>query len=416
MATTTMSKKPVGASATGVKKAKEFSFLWTGKNSRQKDVKGEIRATSENDARLQLRRQGILIKDIKKKRGGTKRITHKDLAVFTRQLATMMKAGVPLLQSFEIVAKGNPNPSVSKLLYDIKATIEGGESLEAAFSKHPKHFNPLYCNLVGAGEAAGILEDVLDRLAVYQEKSVALKAKIKSALFYPSAVVGAAVIITAVIMIFVIPAFKDVFASFGAQLPAPTLLVMAISDFTVKYFWAIALAIGAMIYLFFQAHRRSEKLRNWIDRMILKVPVFGDLIEKAVLARWARTLSTMFAAGVPLVESLSSVAGAAGNFVYQEATFKVQNEVSSGTSLTDSMANTDVFPNMVLQMTAIGEESGSLDKMLAKVAEFYEEEVDNAVAAISSLLEPMIMVVLGTLIGGIVIAMYLPIFKLGSAV
>lgn len=406
-------KKPT---MTRPKRPKDYSFTWTGKSPRNKDIKGEIRATSENDAKLQLRKQGITVRTLKKKRGGGKQITQKDIAMFTRQLATMMKAGVPLLQSFDIVAKGNANANVSKLLYDVKTTIEGGESLENAFAQHPKYFNALYCNLVGAGEAAGILEEVLDRLAIYQEKSVALKSKIKSALFYPSAIIGAAVVITAVIMIFVIPAFKTVFASFGAELPAPTLFVMAISDFMVANWYLIFGGMGALFYLFVHAYRRSEAMRNTIDRLILKVPVFGELIEKAILARWSRTLSTMFAAGVPLVESLSSVAGAAGNHVYAEATYKIQAEVSTGTSLTDAMTNTDLFPNIVVQMTSIGEESGSLDKMLAKSADFYEAEVDDAVSAISSLMEPMIMVVLGVLIGGIVIAMYLPIFKMGAAV
>lgn len=410
---TAPNKKP---SIVRPKRAKDFSFSWTGRNQRKKEVKGEIRATSENDAKLQLRKQSITVLTMKKKRGGGRKITQKDIAMFTRQLATMMKAGVPLLQSFDIVARGNSNANVSKLLYDVKSTIEGGESLESAFAQHPRYFNQLYCNLVGAGEAAGILEEVLDRLAIYQEKSVALKGKIKSALFYPSAIIGAAVIITAVIMIFVIPAFKTVFANFGAELPAPTLVVMAISDFMVSNWYIIFGGLAAVIYVLIHAYRHSEPMRNTIDRLILKMPVFGALIEKAILARWSRTLSTMFAAGVPLVESLSSVAGAAGNHVYSVATFKIQAEVSTGTSLTDAMTNTDLFPNIVVQMTSIGEESGSLDKMLSKSADFYEAEVDDAVSAISSLMEPMIMVVLGVLIGGIVIAMYLPIFKMGAAV
>lgn len=412
MATTAMKKNVNSAS----KRPKDFSYLWTGKNNRNKGVKGEIRASSENDAKLQLRKQSISVLTLKKKRGGGSKITSKELSMFTRQLATMIKAGVPLLQSFDIVAKGNTNSNVSKLLYDIKTTVENGETLEAAFAEHPRYFNKLYCNLVGAGEAAGILEEVLDRLAVYQEKSVALQSKIKSALFYPSAIIGAALVITAIIMIFVIPSFKTVFASFGAELPAPTLFVMAISEFTVAYWYLILGAMVASFYIFVETYRRFEAMRNTIDRLILKVPVFGALIEKAILARWSRTLSTMFAAGVPLVESLSSVAGAAGNHVYSVATYKIQAEVSTGTSLTDSMTNTDLFPNMVVQMTSIGEESGSLDKMLAKAADFYEAEVDDAVTAISSLMEPMIMVVLGVLIGGIVIAMYLPIFKMGSVV
>lgn len=410
-----MATAVMGKSATKAK-PKDSSFLWTGINVRGRSVKGEVRAVSENDAKLQLRKMGVTTKTLKKKRGGGKSITQKDIALFTRQLATMMRAGVPLLQSFEIVARGNSNANISKLLYDVKQSIEGGESLEAAFSQHPRYFNKLYCNLVGAGEAAGILEEVLDRLAIYQEKSVALRGKIKSALFYPSAIIGAAVVITAVIMIFVIPAFKAVFESFGADLPAPTQIVMNMSDFMVDNWYIVFGILGAVIYSVIELHHRSEPVRNMVDRMILKMPIFGALIEKAILARWARTLSTMFAAGVPLVESLGSVAGAAGNHVFLVGTKSIQSEVSTGTSLADAMEDSDLFPNMVLQMTAIGEESGALDKMLSKIADFYEAEVDDAVAAISSLMEPLIMVILGVLIGGIVIAMYLPIFKMGSAV
>jgi type IV pilus assembly protein PilC len=328
----------------------------------------------------------------------------------------MMKSGVPLLQSFDIVGRGHSNPAVGKLLLDIKADVETGSSLSQAFRKYPLQFDALYCNLVAAGEQAGILDALLDRLATYKEKILAIKSKIKSALFYPIAVIVVAFVITAVIMIFVIPAFKDVFKSFGADLPAPTLMVIAMSDFFVAYWWAIFGIIGGSIYGFFEAWKRSEKVQMAMDRILLRVPVFGDIIRKSVIARWTRTLSTMFAAGVPLVESLDSVGGAAGNFVYKVATKQIQSEVSTGTSLTSAMQNVNLFPNMVTQMVAIGEESGALDSMLSKVADFFEQEVDDAVEAMSSLMEPMIMVVLGTLIGGMVVAMYLPIFKLGAVV
>jgi type IV pilus assembly protein PilC len=328
----------------------------------------------------------------------------------------MMKAGVPLLQSFDIVGKGASNPAVAKLLMEIKTDVETGSSLASAFRKYPLHFDALFCNLVAAGEQAGILESLLDRLAVYKEKILAIKSKIKAALFYPIAIIAVAFIITAVIMIFVIPAFKQVFTSFGADLPAPTLLVMAISDWFVAYWFIIFPVIGAGIYGFLEGWKRSLAVQIAMDRMMLKLPVFGDLVRKSAIARWTRTLSTMFAAGVPLVEALDSVGGAAGNYVYATATKQIQQEVSTGTSLTVAMQNANVFPNMVLQMCSIGEETGALDAMLSKVADFYEAEVDDAVEALSSLMEPMIMVVLGTLIGGMVIAMYLPIFKMGQAV
>jgi len=345
-----------------------------------------------------------------------KRIKPKDLAIFTRQLATMMKAGVPLLQSFDIVGRGNANASVTKLLNDIRTDVETGTSLSAAFRKFPMYFDNLYCNLVEAGEAAGILEQLLDRLAVYMEKTEAIKSKIKSALMYPTAVVVVAFVVVTIIMIFVIPAFKSVFTSFGADLPAPTLLVIAISEFFVKYWWLIFGVIGGGAYFFFQAWRRSEKMQMFMDRLLLKVPIFGVLVEKSVIARWTRTLSTMFAAGVPLVEALDSVGGASGNMLYAQATEKIQQEVSTGTSLTVAMGNANLFPTMVLQMCAIGEESGSLDHMLGKAADFYEAEVDDMVAGLSSLMEPIIIVFLGTIIGGIVVSMYLPIFKLGQVV
>jgi type IV pilus assembly protein PilC len=328
----------------------------------------------------------------------------------------MMKSGVPLLQAFDIVGRGHANPAVAKLLLDIKADVETGSSLSQAFRKYPLYFDALYCNLVAAGEQAGILDTLLERLATYKEKILAIKSKIKSALFYPISIIVVAIVITAVIMIFVIPAFKEVFKSFGADLPAPTLIVMAISDFFVAYWWAIFGILFGGVYAFFEAWKRSEKVQMAMDRLLLRLPIFGDIIRKAVIARWSRTLSTMFAAGVPLVESLDSVGGAAGNYVYKAATKQIQGEVSTGTSLTNAMTNVNLFPNMVTQMVAIGEESGALDSMLSKVADFFEQEVDDAVEAMSSLMEPIIMVVLGTLIGGMVVAMYLPIFKLGAVI
>lgn len=397
---------------------KEVNYSWEGTDKKGKRLKGDMKATGEAFVKATLRRQGINVIKVKKQsrfQGGGK-VTDKDVTLFTRQLATMMKSGVPLLQAFDIVGKGHSNPAVAKLLGDIKADVETGSSLSQAFRKYPLYFDALFCNLVGAGEQAGILDTLLDRLATYKEKILAIKSKIKSALFYPISIIVVAFIITAVIMIFVIPAFKELFSSFGADLPAPTLIVMAISDFFVSYWWAIFLSIGGSVWFFFYTWKRSEKMQATMDRLFLKIPLFGDLIRKATVARFARTLSTMFAAGVPLVEALDSVAGASGNYVYYQATKQIQSEISTGTSLTVAMQNSAVFPNMVLQMVAIGEESGALDSMLSKVADFYEAEVDDAVEALSSLMEPIIMVVLGTLIGGLVIAMYLPIFKLGQVV
>jgi type IV pilus assembly protein PilC len=405
------------AAAAAVKGPKEITFSWEGKDKAGKTIRGEVRAVSEAAVNATLRRQGIVVqkvKALKKKSGGS--VGSKDIALFTRQLATMMKAGVPLLQSFDIVSKGASNPAVAKLLVDIKTDVETGASLAAAFRKFPLYFDNLYCNLVQAGEAAGILETLLDRLATYQEKTLAIKSKIKSALFYPIAIIAVAFIITAVIMIFVIPAFKEVFTNFGADLPAPTLVVMAISDWFVAYWYIIFPVIGGSIYGFLESWKRSIGVQVFMDRLMLKAPVFGHLVRISTIARWTRTLSTMFAAGVPLVEALDSVGGASGNYVYAEATKKIKAEVSTGTSLTLAMQNTNVFPTMVIQMCSIGEETGALDGMLGKVADFFEQEVDDAVEALSSLMEPMIMVVLGTLIGGMVIAMYLPIFKMGQAV
>lgn len=406
----------VAAKTQQAQKAKEYSYAWEGKDKSGKLAKGEMRAPGEASVSAYLRRQGINVIKIKRLRTSSKAISDKDITLFTRQLAVMMKAGVPLLQTFDIVGKGHPNPSVARLLLTIKTDVETGSSLEQAFKKHPLYFNALYCNLIGAGEAAGILDSLLERLATYMEKTQALKSKIKSALFYPISIIVVAFLITAVIMIFVIPAFKELFEGFGANLPAPTLVLMGISDFFVTYWYLIFGGIGGGLYAFFYFWKRNKKMQNAMDRLLLKLPIFGELIRKATIARWTRTLATMFAAGVPLVESLDSVAGAAGNAVYFNATKAIQREVSTGSSLTAAMQNAEVFPSMVLQMSAIGEEAGSLDSMLSKVADFYEAEVDDAVAAISSLMEPIIMVVLGTLIGGMVIAMYLPIFKMGQVV
>lgn len=405
--------------ATSAKAAnvKDAVFEWEGKDRNGKQVRGEMRVAGENVVKAALRRQGVTPTKIKKRRmGSSKAIKPKDLAIFTRQLATMMKAGVPLLQAFDIVGRGNSNPSVTKLLNDIRTDVETGTSLSSAFRKFPMHFDNLYCNLVEAGETAGILDQLLDRLAVYMEKTEAIKSKIKSALMYPISVLIVAFVVTSVIMIFVVPSFKTVFASFGGELPAPTLAVISMSEFFVSYWYLIFGFLGGGTYFFLQAWKRDEKVQFFMDRLMLKMPIFGVLVEKSCIARWTRTLSTMFAAGVPLVEALDSVGGAAGNVVFLNATQKIQQEVSTGTALTAAMTNANLFPTMVLQMCAIGEESGSVDHMLGKAADFYESEVDDMVAGISSLMEPIIIVVLGVVIGGIVVAMYLPIFKLGQVV
>ncbi len=397
--------------------AKEFTFAWEGKDKAGKTVRGEMRAAGENMVQASLRRQGITVGKVKKQRaGGGGTVGEKDVALFTRQMATMMKAGVPLLQAFDIVSKGATNPAVARLLVELKTEVETGSSLAQAFRKYPLHFDALYCNLVAAGEAAGILEQLLDRLAMYKEKTLAIKSKIKSALFYPVSIVVVAIVITAVIMIFVIPAFKSVFSSFGADLPAPTLVVMSISDWTVANWYILFPALGGAVYAFLEAWKRSLAVQIFMDRLSLKLPIFGPLLKKAAVARWTRTMSTMFAAGVPLVEALDSVGGASGNYVFLQATIKIKSEVATGTALTVAMQNSGIFPPMVIQMCSIGEETGALDAMLSKVADFFEAEVDEAVEALSSLMEPIIMVVLGTLIGGMVVAMYLPIFKLGGAV
>ena len=405
------------AAAAAPKGAKDFVFEWEGKDRQGKAVRGETRAAGENQLQASLRRQGITTIRIRKRRMGRgKRIKPRDIALFTRQLATMMKAGVPLLQAFDIVGRGNSNPNVSRLLADLRADVETGTSLSAAFRKFPQQFSDLYCNLIEAGEAAGILESILERLATYMEKIEGIKAKIKSALMYPVAVILVAFIVVAVIMVFVIPSFKEVFSSFGAELPAPTRVVIAMSEAFVHHGLLMLGVLVAAGMGLARAWRLSPSLQRLTDQWVLRLPVFGPLVRKSIIARWTRTLATLFAAGVPLVEALDSVGGAAGNSVYREATTGIQHEVSSGVSLTHAMSQSRVFPTMVLQMCAIGEESGSLDHMLGKAADFYEAEVDDTVAGLSSLLEPIIIVFLGSVVGGIVVSMYLPIFKLGQVV
>jgi len=398
-------------------KVKDQTFLWEGVDRNNKPMRGELRAVSETVATTNLRRQGIRVTKIKRQsfRGG-RSVNEKDITFFTRQLATMLKAGVPLLQSFDIIARGHSNARFSRLMLDLKNKVETGSSLSQAFREHPKHFDALYCNLVQAGETAGMLDAILDRLATYKEKILAIKSKIKSALFYPIAVIVVAIVVTWVIMIFVIPAFKSVFASFGANLPWLTQVVIDISDFFVAWWWAMFIAIVAIFVGIRLSIRRSESVRYMVHRLSLKLPIVGGILEKATIARWTRTLQTMFAAGVPLVESLDAVGGASGNMVYIAATKRIQTDVSTGTSLTNAMSAVNLFPPMVLQMTQIGEESGSLDNMLGKIADFYEREVDDAVTALSSLLEPIIIVFLGVVVGGLVVAMYLPIFKLGAVI
>ena len=401
----------------GARDVKTYIFNWEGLDKNNKTVRGDLRAASETVVTTTLRRQGIRVIKVKRlslRGGGT--IKDRDVTFFTRQLSTMMRAGVPLLQSFDIVARGHSNPRFSRMLLEIKGQVESGTSLSQAFRRHPMQFDGLYCNLIAAGEQAGVLDTVLDRLATYKEKILAIKGKIKSALFYPAMVITVAVVVVTVIMVFVIPSFKEVFASFGASLPGPTLLVIAISDFFVAYWYFVTMIfVGAIIGAWF-LWKRVPAFRRVFDRISLKIPIIGKVLRQAAIARWSRTLATMFAAGVPLVDALESVAGAAGNQVYADATRRIRTDVSTGTSLSGAMIATDVFPNMVLQMTQIGEESGSLDGMLNKVADFYEREVDDAVTALSSLMEPILMVFLGIVVGGLVIAMYLPIFKLGSVV
>jgi len=396
-------------------------FTWEGMDRRGSRVKGETRAANIALVRAELRRQGVAPTKVKKKPkplfgGGKKKIKTADIAIFSRQLATMMAAGVPLVQAFDIVGRGHENPAMQDLILAIKADVESGTALTQALRKHPRYFDELFCNLVAAGEQAGVLDILLEKIATYKEKTESIKGKIKKALFYPAAVVVVAVGVTTVIMLFVIPQFKALFASFGADLPAFTLLVIAISDFMREYWWGIALVLGVAGYSVAKLWKRSEGFRHIVDRMTLKIPVVGPIMHKAAIARFARTLSTIFAAGVPLVEALESVAGATGNVVYSEAVLQMREEVAIGQGLQLSMRQRNLFPHMVVQMTAIGEESGALDEMLAKVADFYEAEVDNAVDSLSSLIEPMIMVIIGSLVGGLIVAMYLPIFKLAAVV
>jgi len=408
------------AATTSVRVIKrDVSFAWEGKDKRGARIKGKSLAPDETTLRAELRRQGIAPSKIRKqsqvlKAGG--RVNAADIAVFSRQLATMLTAGIPLVQAFEIVGNGHEKPAMQKLILDVKADVEGGTSLHEALGKHPLYFDDLYVNLVESGEQAGALESLLDKIATYKEKSEALKKKVKKALFYPAAVLAVAVIVTIVLLVFVIPQFEAIFKTFGADLPAFTQMVIGLSRFVQDQGVFLAAAIGGAVYAFFYFHKRSKAMRQFLDRASLKVPIIGPILNKAAIARYARTLSTMFAAGVPLVEALESVAGATGNIVYETAVLKMRDEVSTGQRLQRAMEGVGLFPNMVVQMIAVGEESGSLDEMSGKVATFYEAEVDNAVDAMSSLLEPLIMVILGVLVGGLVIAMYLPIFKLGSVV
>ncbi len=403
-----------------VKKPKLDIYTWEGVDKQGKKVKGEMEAASVALVNTSLRRQGINPLKVGKRRGSLfqikKKIKPKDIALFTRQLSTMLISGIPIAQAFDIVGKGHENPSVQKLVSSIKQDVESGTSLTQALGKYPLYFDALYCNLVAAGEQAGILDNILDKLATYKEKIEAIKGKIKSALFYPTAVVVVAFIITAVLLVFVIPQFESLFKGFGADLPALTKMVVALSRGFQDWWWAIVGSIVGTVVATAYSYKRSLAMQHTLDRTLLRVPIIGEIVKKATIARFARTLATMFAAGVPLVEALDSVAGAAGNRVYYEGTLAIKNDVSTGMQLQASMNATGLFPNMVIQMVAIGEESGELDSMLSKVADFYEREVDDAVAGLSSLLEPIIMVFLGVVIGGLVVAMYLPIFKIAASV
>jgi type IV pilus assembly protein PilC len=407
------------AQAAAAAKKAEFPWLWEGRDRKGNRVKGRLLARNEGEARADLRRQGVTPVKVRKEsqlfKSGAK-ITPLDIAMFSRQLATMLAAGIPLVQAFEIVGVGHEKPAMQKLILDIKSNLEAGSSLHEALAKHPLYFDDLYLNLVEAGEQAGALENLLDKVATYKEKTEALKKKIKKALFYPAAVLAVAVIVTLVLLIFVIPQFESLFKGFGADLPAFTRFVMDLSRFVQDQGWILFLVAVAAVVGFSYFHKRSRALRHFIDRALLRIPVLGPILVKAAIARYARTLSTMFAAGVPLVEAMESVAGATGNIVYEQAVLRMRDEVATGMRLQRAMENTGLFPNMVIQMIAVGEESGSLDEMAAKVADFYELEVDTAVDSLSSLLEPLIMVILGVLVGGLVVAMYLPIFKLGSVI
>ena len=400
--------------------ANSTPFLWEGTDRKGNKVKGKSMAGDEASVRAELRRQGVVPSRIRKQSPGlfkgTAKVTPGDIAIFSRQLATMLAAGIPLVQAFEIVGNGHENQAMQKLILSIKADVEGGSALAEALAKHPLHFDDLFVNLVEAGEQAGALETLLDKVATYKEKTEAIKKKIKKALTYPAAVLVVAFVVTIILLIFVIPAFEDLFQGFGADLPAFTRMVIDLSQFVRNQGWYLALMAGAGVYAFFYFKKRSRAMRHFLDRTALKTPVIGPILQKASIARYARTLSTMFSAGVPLVEALESVAGATGNIVYEQGVLQMKDEVATGQRLQQAMENTDLFPNMVIQMIAVGEESGSLDEMSAKVADFYEEDVDNAVDNLSSLLEPLIMAILGVLVGGLVVAMYLPIFKMGSVI
>lgn len=397
-------------------KGKRFTF--EGKNiETERLVRGEVVAKDEEEARKKLQRRGIRPLRISKvKTARKRRITQEDITVFTRQLATMMKAGLPLMQAFEIVARGHSNPSMTEMLMQVRSDVEQGSALGKSFSKYPKYFDRFYCNLVSAGESGGVLESLLDKLAVYKEKTQAIKKKVKTALTYPIAIIVVAIALIFIMMMFVLPAFKEVYANMGAELPSLTQLVMSLSDLFVDYGWIMIILLIVSVFGLYKLHEKSPTFQKRIDALVLRLPVFGTIVRKATIARWARTTSTLFAAGVPLVEVLDSVAGASGNILYEEATQDIRAKVTQGLSLTSSMQSTDMFPNMVIQMAAIGEESGSLDDMLNKAAEFYEDEVDNSVSRLSHLMEPIIMVVLGSLIGILLIAMYLPLFNLGNVV
>lgn len=403
-----------------VKALKTSTFAWEGTNKQGAKIKGEVSGQNPALVKAQLRKQGINPTKVRKKSmsllSAGKKIKPMDIALFARQMATMMKAGVPLLQSFEIIAEGVDNPNMRKLIDDIKQHVAAGNSFAASLRTRPEHFDDLFCNLVDAGEQAGALEDLLDRVATYKEKTEALKAKIKKAMNYPIAVVLVAVIVSAILLIKVVPQFESVFANFGAELPAFTQFVIGISQALQEWWFIILIGFFAAGFSFVEVKKRSEKLRNWLDRTALKAPIVGDIIYKSSVARYARTLATTFAAGVPLVEALDSVAGATGNIVFKNAVNKIKQDVSAGMQLNFSMRSTEVFPSMAIQMTAIGEESGALDMMLDKVASYYEAEVDNAVDGLTALMEPLIMSVLGVLVGGLIIAMYLPIFQLGAVV
>ncbi len=398
----------------------QLDFIWFGKDKSGNSTKGEISSVTETSARTDLRRMGIRVKKIRKKPkplfAAKKKVSTKDIAVFSRQLATMLEAGVPLVQSFEIIGKGHENPAMQDMLLGIKADIEGGDTLSEALGKRPIYFDELFCNLVEAGEHAGVLETLLDKIATYKEKTESLKAKIKKALTYPIAVLVVAAVVTSILLLFVVPVFEELFQSFGADLPAFTQLVIGISQWMQDWWWLLTILAGAAIYAFMYFKKRSRPFNHFLDKLLLKIPVIGMIMNKAAIARFSRTLATMSAAGVPLVDALTSVAGATGNIIYSEAILKMREDVATGQQLQFSMQQAKLFPHMVTQMVAIGEESGSIDNMLTKVADFYEEEVDNAVDNLSSLLEPFIMSVLGVLVGGLIIAMYLPIFKLGAAI